>query len=48
MALKDPAELEIEEVLQWLTAIGFESKVPTFQENAIDGHMLVKYVHATR
>jgi len=40
--LKHPCDWTVVEVKFFLIAIGLESKVPVFEENAIDGQMLIK------
>lgn len=41
MAPKAPSDFTVAEVGMWLTAIGLGNKAPEFQENGIDGPMLV-------
>jgi hypothetical protein len=41
MTGKDPKEYDVDEVCLWLNAIGLDSKVDAFRENAVDGDMLV-------
>jgi hypothetical protein len=42
MGLKNPSEFDVSEVLVWVAAIGLSEKVPLFEENAVDGHVLVQ------
>jgi hypothetical protein len=41
MTAKKPSEYTQEEVCVWLNAIGLGSRIPDFQENAIDGPLLI-------
>ncbi len=40
MSAKKPSEYTQEEVCVWLNAIGLGSRIPDFQENAVDGPLL--------
>lgn len=41
MSVKKPSQYTQSEVNVWLNAIGLGSKIPAFQENAVDGALLV-------
>jgi hypothetical protein len=42
--MKNPKDFDVDEVAICLMAIGLESKIDVFRENAIDGAMMVSYV----